>query len=153
MTLPTLNAGTPIVDATGAPTPGFIVLWQQVVQGLSNTSGASMPAPGPVAIYADYTGSFLTGQLPRTVAVQRFLNGDDVSTRTRWFLSTVSGTITAAIDQTGVITITALGNNSVLQVKSVRDGVTLTCNLVVNKTVGSPPTTGSGGTGTPVSTS
>jgi hypothetical protein len=146
-----LTPGVPIVDTTGAPTPAFIVYMQQVTSGISNSSGASMPTPSPVSIYADYTGAYLTGQLPRTIPVQRFLNGDDVSTRTRWFLSTLSGSITATIDQTGVIAITALGSSSVLQVQSNRDKVTLTCNVTVNRVVGTPPTISNSG-GTDVST-
>jgi hypothetical protein len=140
-----LTAGVPIVDATGAPTPQFLVYMQQVTTGITNSSGASMPTPATVSVLADYTGSYLTGQLPRTIVVQRFLNGADVSAKSRWFLSTVSGSITASIDQTGVITVTTLGSSSVLQAKSVRDGVTLTCNVIVNRVVGSVPSTGGSG--------
>lgn len=145
-TLQGLSAGVPIVDNTGAPTPAFLVFMQQITSGLANSSGASMPAPSPVSLYYDYTGALNpSSQLPKYVGVQRILDGTDVSTRTRWFLSTLSGTITATIDQVGLVTITALGSNSELQVKSVRDGVTLTCNVSVSKVVGTPPSAGSGG--------
>lgn len=142
--LPALQAGVPIVDQTGSPTQFFLTYLQQITSGLSNSSGASMPAPSPVTIYYDYSGTTTT-DLPYPVRVQRFLNGDDVSAKSRWFLSAVSGTITATIDQTGIVTITALGVSSVLQVKSVRDGVTLTCNLTVNKSLGGAPSGGGSG--------
>lgn len=143
MTLPALQAGVPIVDSNGSPTQFFMTYMQQVSTGLANTSGASMPTPAPISIIADYTGTYVTGQLPKILQIQRFSGGDDVSARSRWFLSTVSGTISASIDQMGVLTITSLGTSSVLQVKSVRDGVTLTCNVVVNRVIGSAPSSSS----------
>jgi hypothetical protein len=132
------------VDTTGSPTPAFITLMQNVTQGLSNASNASMPAPATVNLFADYTGAYLTGQLPRVVQVQRFSGSTDVSAKTRWFLTVDSGTISATIDQMGIITITSLTTNSVLLVKSVRDGVTLTCNVSVNRVEGQTPGTTSG---------
>lgn len=143
----TLQSGVPIVDQSGSPTQFFLTYMQQLSSGLSNSSGASMPAPPAVVINYDYSGTTTT-DLPKLVKVQRFLSGDDVSAKCRWFLSTVSGTITATIDQTGVITITALGVDSVLQAKSVRDGLTLTCNVTVTKNTGAVPSSGSGGSAT-----
>jgi len=152
MSLQGLQPGVPIVNAQGTPTPEFLIYMQQITTGLANSSGASMPAPSPVNIYEDYTGALLSGQLPATVIVQRLLNGVDVSAKCRWFLSTVSGSITATIDQTGLVTITALASSSVLQVKSVRDGVTLYCNVTANVVVGNPPFTGSGGASSSITT-
>jgi hypothetical protein len=117
---------------------------QQVTTGITNSSGASMPTPPPVNLFADYTGTYLPGQLPAVFQVKRFLDGTDVSAKTRWFLSTTSGTISASIDQMGIITIASLSTDSVLLVKSVRDNVTLTCNVLVNRVEGQAPGTGSG---------
>lgn len=140
-----LDTRTPIADANGMPTPQFIQYWQQLIGQANNAAGALMPVPAPVTIYQDYTGTPLSGELPRMFAVKRYLNAVDVSAKTRWFLTVKSGSMSVNITQTGVITITSAGAGGVLTLKSVRDNVTLQCDFPVNTLVGSPPTTGTGG--------
>ena len=148
-----LDTRVPITDASGMPTPQFVQYWQQLIAQANGASGALMPVPAPVTIYRDYTGAPLAGELPRIFAVKRYLNGTDVSARTRWFLTVRSGTVAASIDQVGVITITSAGAGGVLTLKSVRDNVTLQCDFTVSNQTGSPPTTGTaGGTSNSVST-
>lgn len=149
-TLP-LDIRTPIVDENGMPTEQFMKMWQKLIGQANFAAGALMPDPAPVTIYKDYTGTVAAGELPRAFAVKRYLYGADVSARTRWFLSVKSGMVTASIDQTGLITITAT-TGGVLTLKSVRDNITLQCDFPVNIVIGSPPASGSGG-GTSISTS
>ena len=145
-TLP-LDISTPIVDANGMPTEQFMKMWQQLIAQGNYAAGALMPTPAAVTIYTDYAGTVLAGEIPRIFSVKRYLYAADVSSRTRWFLTIKSGTIAATISQIGVITITAAGAGGVLTLKSVRDNITLQCDIPVSITAGSPPTTGTAGGG------
>lgn len=141
-----LDTRVPITDTNGMPTAQFIQYWQQLIAQANNAAGALMPAPAPVTVYLAYTGTPLTGEIPRIFAVKRYLNGTDVSAKTRWFLTVKSGTIAASISQTGLITITSAGAGGVLTLRSSRDNVVLECDFPVNTVVGTPPpVTGTGG--------
>ena len=147
-----LNTGTPIVDDKGMPTEQFIKMWQKLIAQGNLAAGALMPQPAPVTIYTDFAGTILAGELPRTFSIKRYLYAVDVSSRTRWFISVKSGSISATITQLGAITITSAGAGGVLTIKSVRDSVTLQCDITVNIAANTPPTTGVSGGGSSTTT-
>ena len=111
-----------------------------------------MPTPPTATVYCDYTGAFLPGEMPRQIRFTRLLNNVDVSSTSRWFQATVSGSVTATIAQTGVLTVTALATDSVIQVRSARDNFSLVASVQIVRVLGGTPSGGTGG-GSAASTS
>lgn len=118
------NAGIALTTATTA---------------LANAN-AIMPDIAPVTITADYTGTVLDGQLPRNIAATRFNDETDVTTSSAWSATTISGdadyTIGAA---TGVLNLTDITTTTVVEITSVRDGITRSRRVTITKALQEPP--------------
>lgn len=125
--------------------PQFQVWWQQamenlavninrqdrLIQDINNALSASgvalttayqrMPSPAPLFIIPTDPGA-----LPKTQQIYRYEGGTDVTLDSEWSVSVKSGSISATIGAaTGLLNITALGSDSVLEIMSIRDGVPL----------------------------
>ncbi len=79
-----------------------------------------MPPPPPLVLD-------VPADLPAAVQFTRYEGGDDVTLNSEWSMTVESGTITASIGtSTGILTVTALSADAVLNIVSIRDGVPLT---------------------------
>lgn len=90
--------------------------------------GADAPPVMSIAVYslnlaAEYGGAIKTGQLPRTVQATMRNGATDVSSSTSWSV-TPSGSITASIAASGLITITAAAGSGWVDVTGTYGGVT-----------------------------
>lgn len=114
---------------------------------------ATLDGLAPVTLYADYLGSFLTAQLPKSVPVVRRKGGTDVSSTTTWSIVSQPGIsgATVTISSSGVVTIPTgitMSSTASILVRSVRDDVTLETVIGVTKlNEPAPNTGGTGGTG------
>lgn len=174
--LPRLPNGMRIADRNGAPGLAFTQYWQRHCQAIEEadaiqaqalldiqtaltnagialtTARARMPALAPITITANSSGTVDTGQLPRAAQFRRYELTTDVTTTSTWSATLLTGSATFSIGAaTGILTITALAASSTIEVTSVRDGVTLTAVLVVNKV--NAPAGGASGGGTSASDS
>ncbi len=97
-----------------------------------------------IEIRADFAGTVLPGQLPRSIKATRKQGDFDVSGSTFWSIVPVG--CTATISATGTIDVTACTSAGHITVSSRRDGLTLTFAVVVLRPA-SPPPQASGGAG------
>lgn len=162
MRFPRLQQTVPIVDQYGRPTPAFHIWWDRIATQLENqinNINSSLEALSlermsdivPVTITADYTGVVdPSSQLPKTIACTRLNGTTDVTTSSTWSVNVRSGSISCSIGSgTGVITVTAISSDAVVDVSSDRtvngSTITLTKPLTVYFDKAEPPI--SGGTG------
>jgi hypothetical protein len=110
-------------------------------------AGALMPDIPPITVLADYTGTVLSGQLPRNVTAERYDGETNVTTSSAWTAQTLSGSITYTIGAaTGIVNITAVGSSAVIEVTSEYNDISRSRKLVVTKQLQDPPVSGSGTT-------
>lgn len=99
-----------------------------------------MPDVSPVTIQADHTGTVLSGQLPRNIAVTRYDGSTNVTTASAWSASTISGGATYTIGAaTGIINLTALATGSVIEATSIYGGISRSRKITVVKNIADPP--------------
>jgi hypothetical protein len=114
---------------------------------------ASVSEVAPITVTADYTGAINpAAQLPHTVSILRFNGDTDVTISTAWSVANnggVSATIGAATGVYSLNDVTASGSSTVT---SIYNGITKTRLIPVTRTVGAPPSTGSGGSGSTTAT-
>ncbi len=103
----------------------------------------SLSVPAATTVNADFAGTVLAGQLPRSLQATRKRGDTDVSATTSWSIATQG--CTATISSAGLVQITACANTGWIDVTSDRDGVTLSQRITVTKQLGSPPSAGGGG--------
>lgn len=107
---------------------------QESADNAALVAGARQPDVAPITVTADSSGTVNPDQLPRNVAFKRFNLTTDVTTTSAWSATLKTGAATFSIGAaTGILNITALPTSSTIEVQSVRDGVTLTSILIVNK--------------------
>lgn len=104
----------------------------------------STDVPAKSSFAADYDGTVKTWQFPRSLAAKRFRGAVDVTTTTAWSI-TATGCTASIGAATGVISITAVTTSGKIAVTSVRDGVTLVSEIIVDVAKDLPPSGGSGG--------
>jgi hypothetical protein len=110
-----------------------ILIQQQQIEGALRDSGIALSAAQSRMVAPPAMFLSLPGDLPAEAQFARYDGGDDVTLNTEWSLSVVSGTITASIGAAdGLLEVTALGTNSVLEVLSIRDDVPLLTLYSVN---------------------
>ena len=113
---------------------------------------ASLDGVAPVTLYADYLGTFLTAQLPKSVAIVRRKGGTNVSDSTTWSIVSQAGIsgATVTVSSSGVVTIPTgitMGATGSILVRSVRDDITLETTIGITKVNDLAPSSGGGGTG------
>jgi hypothetical protein len=109
-----------------------------------NTANAIMPDIAPITITADYTGTVNTGQLPRSIRAYRYNGSTDVSDDATWSVDASAG-ITASVDLTGLVTITAISASGTIVVTSDHNDIERSKTIVVTLETASAPSTGTGG--------
>lgn len=97
-------------------------------------------------INADFAGAVLSGQLPRAIQATRKRGDADVSASTSWSLAAQG--CTATIGSAGLVEITACSASGWIDVVSLRDSVTLSARITVNRVLGTPPSGGGSGAAT-----
>lgn len=121
---------------------------EDVGQAISTTDGATSVIIDPtndIIIHADYTGTILTGELPRAVPLTASIGLNDVTTLGTWTRSATVGVTCTIGASTGVLSITAFGvSEALIPVSFSYEGVVRTALVHVVK---QNSTTGGGGTG------
>ena len=170
--LPRVTAGVYSVTTVSAPVPAGAAYWRvrfnsaamaldagatwriDNIVTANNEPGADVTAtstpdlsvPGSAVINFDYTGTVISGDLPRNLVAVRTRGGVDVSSSTTWSVTAIG--CTASINSSGQISITACGSSGSIEVTSSRDGTTLTKTIMIDRRVGAAPSGGGGGGGT-----
>jgi hypothetical protein len=103
----------------------------------------SLSVPPAATMNFDFTGTAVSGELPRTLRAVRKRGDVDVSGSTTWSLA--GGGFTASIAGDGAITITAIAATTIMTVVSTRDGVTLSADVALERRLAPPPSGGGGG--------
>lgn len=165
--LPRLPETAEIVEANRRPSIKFQRWWQSVVNKIetqeatqdqmladiqtaleqagiaidrANALVADIPA---VVVNADYTGTVITGQLPRLVQAHRYDDTAEVTASSAWSATLLSGDATFSIGAaTGLLEITALTASATIQVTSVYNSIERSRIVPVNMILGTPDTTG-----------
>ncbi len=114
-----------------------------------NTFTTRIEGPASATIQADFRGTVLAGQLPRTLTVRLLRGTDDVSASASWGL-TANGS-TASVTG-GAVTITDTAGSGSITVTATLDGVPYTQVIEVTKINAAPPVAGGGGATTAVDT-
>ncbi len=110
---------------------------------------ASMADIPDVHIAADYTGTPNSGQIPATVQAIRYNGTTDVSSSATWGFTTDNGGITASIDATGILTITAITATTHVTITSTHNGVDKSRTFTVYLDSAAAPSSGTvSGSGT-----
>jgi len=119
----------------------------EIFYDLATDTNVTLEVPPLVTIKADYAGTALAGQLPRTLTAVRRKGTTDVSATTVW-ANTASASSTITGGTTASVTITACAASGRISWSSARDGVTLLGETTIVFDKAAPPSTSGGGGGT-----
>lgn len=169
--LPRLPETIEIVEPNRRPSFKFQRWWQSIVSKLEtqegiqdqalidiqtaltnagialDTANALMPDVPAVTILHDYTGTVLSGQLPRNLSVTRLDGSTDVTTSSTWSATTISGGATYTIGAaTGIINVTAISATTVIEATSTYNGIARSRRVTIYRTLQDPPPSSSSST-------
>ena len=141
---------------TAPPTPtlGQTGQARDDIIAAANQTGIAVTGTKTVSVAYDYTGAVKAGQLPLVANFKMVTAANtDITASTTWTAITKSGVATYSIGAaTGVLTVTALSLDAVIEVSGVYGGQTRAATLTLFRTLDAPPVSGAAG-GTSASTS